>query len=30
MSVKIKVVNSPAMEVLVHVDHPEWRQYLYY
>lgn len=30
MSVKIKIVTSPAMEVAVHIDRPEWREFLYY
>ncbi len=30
MSVKIKIVTSPATEVPVYVDHPEWREFLYY
>lgn len=30
MSVKIKIVKSQATRVPVHVDHPEWREFLYY
>ena len=30
MSVKIKVVTTPEAHVEVHVDKPEWREYLYY
>ena len=30
VSVKIKIVNTPAVRVTVHIDRPEWREFLYY
>jgi hypothetical protein len=28
--VEIKIANTPATRVEVHVDRPEWREFLYY
>ena len=28
--VKIKIVKTPLTRVPVHIDQPEWREYLYY
>ncbi len=30
MSVKIKIIDSPAVAVAVRVSQPEWREFLYY
>jgi hypothetical protein len=30
MSVEVKIINTPVTKVPVHVDKPEWREFLYY